>query len=302
MKSASPKLQVTTNIVSLPPGLYAFRYKADRSEPGSQYTAGLMRAPLGSGTVEFFGTGGAASHDGNDAELRHLEDCVVVRVSGETASVLIAEYFEDKAALTSRMEIVIDRLDGVQRKTGLTLPGTAPALPYSVKTLSAFGDLLPVALLGHIELKGDVSVEDGWLGDPQATARIEGLMAQWPQPVPANVELYYGCAAGDQDQISMVPSGTFAGSRGKSLPINALCFDLRGPEKERYTLVGQAVFANTAPMNIHAGKVLTGPSGNEPLVAIYLVAIRKLQKDENKPSASAWEDPSVTKVFRKKDK
>jgi hypothetical protein len=297
MKSVSPKIQVTTNIVSLPPGLYAFRYKTDKPEPGSRHTASLMRAPLGSGVVEFFGTGGAASEDSsNDAELRHLEDCVVVRVSGDTASVLIAEYFN------SRVEIVIDRLDGVQRKTSLTVPGAAQDLPYSVKTLSAFGDLLPVALLGHIELKGDVSAAQGWLGDPKATARIEGLMAQWPQPVPANVELYYGCATGDQDEISMVPSGTFAGSRGKALPISALCFDLRGPEKERYSLVGQAVFANTAPVTIHAGKVLSGSNGNEPLVAIYLVAIRKRQKDEKKPSASAWVDPSVTQVFRKKDK
>lgn len=299
MKSASSDLQVSTSIVSLQPGLYAFRYQAARPEPGRQYAASLARAPVGGGTVEFFGTAGVpGKNSASDAELRHLEDCVVVRVSQDNAAVLIAEYFADKAAFKGRVEIVIDRLDGVQRKTGVT----AAALPYSVKTLRAFGDLLPIELLGHIERKGDVSVAQGWLGDPQGGARIEGFAAQWSQQAPDNAELYYGCATAGQKQISMVPVGDFAGTRGKALPINIMCFDLKGSDKEHYKLVGQAVFAGAPAVSIHAGKVLSGPNGNEPLVAFYLVAIRVRQKQENKKTPSAWEDPAVTQVFRKKEK
>lgn len=299
MKRASTDLQVSTSIVSLQPGLYAFRYKAAKAEPGRNYSVSLARAPIGGGTIEFFGLSKGA---GSDAELRHLEDCAVVRVSQASASVLIAEYFADKAAFDNRVEISIERLDGAARVTAAAKTAVKSKLPYSVKTLNAFGDLLPVQLLGHIERRGDVTVAQGWLGDPTATARIEGFSAQWGQQPPANVELYYGCATSGQHQISMMPVGSFSGSRGKALPINALCFDLRGPDKERYKLVGEAVFAGAPAVTIHSGNVLTGPSGKEPLVALYLVVICKRQQQASKLAPSAWEDAAVTQVFRKKEK
>lgn len=301
MKSVSSELQVSTSIVTLQPGLYAFRYQAAKPEAGRMYAASLARAPMGTGKVEFFGSDAHDKAGGTgDAELRHLEDCVVVRVSQDTASVLIAEYFADRDALQGRVAIVIDRLDGPQVKNKSKTSDAAPALPYSLKTLSAFGDVLPLRLLGHIERKGDVSVAQGWLGDPQGTARMEGFMAEWAQQAPTDLELYYGCAASGQNKINMVPVGTFAGTRGKALPVNVVCFDLKGKNREQYKLIGQAVFAGAAPMTIQAGKVLSGPNGNEPLVAFYLVAIRTRQKADNKKSA--WEDPSVTQVFRKKEK
>jgi hypothetical protein len=300
MNTANTQLQVSTRIVGLQPGLYAFRYQTGKSQADQQYAATLALGPIGSGQVEFFGSGKASN-----MQLQHHEDCVVVRVSIEPASVLIAEYFQDQAALNSRVEIIIDRLDGDRSRKSGQLPtgaAAAPALPYSPKTLSAFGELLPLGLLGHIERRGDVKIAEGWLGDPEGSARLEGFMAEWPQSAPANLELSYGCATGGQSHITMVPAGSFAGTRGKAMAINALCFDLKGKDSHLYKLIGQAVFAGSAPQTIQLGKVLSGPSGNEPLLAIYLVAIRTPQKAAAKKKASTWEDPAVTQIFSKRKK
>ncbi|MEX0740633.1 MAG: hypothetical protein WD071_14940 [Pseudohongiella sp.] len=325
MKRVSSELQVSTSIVALQAGLYALRYQLPTSnnksgaKPGQPQAVTLARAPIGNatGTVDFFGN---VASNASHAELRHPDDCAVFRVGQGGASVLVVEYFADQSAAQNRVEIVIDRLDGDRSQGRLaaehntasaasansnatstaTSTATAPALPYSVKTLSAYGELLPLQFTGHIERRGDVNVAQGWLGAPEATARIEGFLAEWPQQAQTNPALYYGCATSGQQEIKMVPVGTFTGTRGKAQPINSVCFDLQGEDKQNYSLVGQVVFAGSAAQTIHAGKVLSGPSGKEPLVAFYLVTIRKRQKKTTK--SSAWEDPAVTQVFRKKDK
>jgi hypothetical protein len=125
----------------------------------------------------------------------------------------------------------------------------------------------------HVAGIGDVTDRNnGWIAGPSAPARIEGLSLDWPGK-PQDVTLRYAVRsarpqAGDNQ---FVPLGTFAGTRGRALPLTTVSIELSGPGASLYTLVAEAAFMGAPAMRMTGQRVgLSGPSGREPLVGIKL--------------------------------
>jgi hypothetical protein len=128
-------------------------------------------------------------------------------------------------------------------------------------------------LLGHVGGRGDVFVgADEWIGGPAAPSRIEGLAIEWPTR-PRGLTLRYAVTTARPDVASNAPVeiGSFAGTRGRGLPLVGVMLDLSGTSASRYELVAEAAFLG-APITRLRGEKLTlaGPTGREALVGIRL--------------------------------
>jgi hypothetical protein len=96
--------EFTSRILQLAAGMYIFRF-ATRLAGNQQAFVSLQHSLAGSGSVEFFPA----------ADVRHntlckLGDCVVARVEGESASVLITQYSPAGQPPTV-VDLRVDRID-----------------------------------------------------------------------------------------------------------------------------------------------------------------------------------------------
>src|SRR5690606_28432298 len=73
-------------------------------------------------------------------------------------------------------------------------PAAAPRVAQAAAPAVPAAPAAPISLSfeGHIERRGDVTVRDDWLGNPQGNARIEGFNISWPTK-PQGVDLAYSC-------------------------------------------------------------------------------------------------------------
>lgn len=302
MRQEQSALKITTRVVMLTPGLYTFRYatQSDSSQPPVPVT--LQPAPLGSGSVDFFPAEGVSRQT-----LRTFGDCIVARVQRAEIGILIAQYHVPSAHGVQDVDIRIDQIDTSGRFLGGSAASAAPAgatrpsgLEPTRPTQSAV-DAQPerLELLGHVQYRGDVRVTDGWLGDPNGQARIEGFAVEWKDR-PKDVDLVYTCQVRGFGQTPSLGSGNFAGTRQKAAPITGVSMSLMGPGANDYTLTGELVFAGAAPLTIVNGARLAGPTGNEHLTAMRVRIARKQgQGEATVPrSPSPWDDPTVTQIFR----
>jgi hypothetical protein len=126
-------------------------------------------------------------------------------------------------------------------------------------------------VLGHVAGRGDVVVgSDVWIAGPTAPSRIEGISLEWPGK-PADVDIRYAVQFpnGQAGSGKMVSLGTYAGTRGRALPITGVVLEIGGTE--RFEFVAEATFLN-APTLRAVGKrvMLSGPTNREPLVGIRI--------------------------------
>ena len=76
-------------------------------------------------------------------------------------------------------------------------------------------------VLGHVAGRGDIIVgPNTWIAGPTAPSRVEGVALEWPEK-PMGVDIRYAVqfANGHAGSGRMVPLGTYAGTRGRALPI-----------------------------------------------------------------------------------
>ncbi len=126
-------------------------------------------------------------------------------------------------------------------------------------------------LLGHVAGRGDVVAgPNAWIAGPAAPSRVEGLALEWPDK-PAGVDIRYAVqfANGQAGSGKMVSLGTYAGTRGRALPLTAVVLEMSGTDELKF--VAEAGFLN-APTLRAVGKrvVLAGPTNREPLVGIRI--------------------------------
>jgi hypothetical protein len=141
-----------------------------------------------------------------------------------------------------------------------------------------------------------VSVTDGWLGDPNSQSRIEGFAIEWKNR-PQDVDLVYTCRVEGLGQTPAIFSGGYAGTRRKAAPITGVSLALAGPSAADFELSGQVAFAGCPPLIILPGQKLSGPKGSEHLVAMRVSITRKGEATVSR-SASPWDDPRVTQIFK----
>lgn len=159
-----------------------------------------------------------------------------------------------------------------------------------------------IKILGHVAGRGDVVVaSNAWIAGPTAPSRIEGIALEW-QEKPAGLDIRYAVQfpIGQAGSGKMVLLGTYAGTRGRALPITGVVLQISGAGG--FEFVAEATFLN-APTLRALGKrvVLSGPTGREPLVGIR-IGINRLAAPDNivvpaKPSPKPVGSSRV-RVFR----
>jgi hypothetical protein len=132
-------------------------------------------------------------------------------------------------------------------------------------------DLSSFRLLGHVAGRGDVVVDaDNWVAGPLAPSRIEGLAIQWPDKA-QGFKFRYSVVVGGPRPVrgAFVEAGTFAGTRGRALPLTGATLEISGPAANGQQLVVDAVFLGSPQMRTVGQRVvLSGPTGGEPLVGL----------------------------------
>jgi hypothetical protein len=130
-----------------------------------------------------------------------------------------------------------------------------------------------VRVLGHIASIGDVMVDAGkWLAGPVAPSRIEGISIEWPNK-PEEIDIHYSIKTARPQTISgrTVALGTFAGTRGKALPIVGITLEMSGPTAANFQIDIEALFLGSpAVRRIGTRIALSGPTGREPLVGLRI--------------------------------
>nr|WP_019367392.1 hypothetical protein [Pseudomonas luteola] len=270
-------LKVSSRIAMLDVGMYIFRYALSDTQLSAKSCLSLHHSPIGKGSVDFFPGEGITRNT-----LTAPGDCVVVRVKGTQASVLITEYIPEGE--TGTIQLRIDRIETSLPKPSINKPADTPKAPARCQ----------LKLLGHIEARGDVVAEGEWLGEPNTSLRMEGFSIGW-QEQPAGLDLAYLCRTGKSSEPQVGLAGQFVGTRRQAKPITTVAFTLSGPKATNYQLSGQVVFAGCPPLSITPGKELSGPNGLEQLVAIQIVIMPKAAQVS--PPASPWNDLATTQIF-----
>lgn len=279
MPTTEKPLSIHSSIATLEVGMYIFRLVTDAlPEAAARVFLSLNQSPIGKGAVDFFPGEGISRNT-----LSRPGDCVVVRVKGGSAGVLITEYKPEGE--TRSIQLRIDRIEAN--------PKAAEQKPERPVAPSA--QSVTLKLLGHIERRGDVSVTNDWLGEPSSTARLEGFSIDWADK-PKDADLAYLCRTGKDAEPMVAMTGQYAGTRRQAKPITAVAFALTGVDAAHYELSGQAVFAGQAPVTISPDKELSGPSGTEQLVALRIIVQHKAAQVS--PPASPWDDMATTQIFR----
>jgi len=269
-------LKVSSRIAVLDVGMYIFRYVSDTSAPKNS-SLSLHQAPIGKGAVDFFPASGITRNT-----LTAPGDCIIVRIKGAQASVLITEYHPEGESAAIQLRIDQINTSPAGPKPGTTQKANAPQ-PVGLK------------LHGHIETRGDVVVENGWLGAPNTLLRLEGFSVDWKDQ-PQDVSLAYLCRSGKNSEPQIALAGQFVGTRRQAKPITSVAFALTGQRAAHYELSGQAVFGGQPPLTVAPDKELTGPNGTEQLVALRLVITPRAAQVS--PPASPWSDTETTQIFR----
>lgn len=275
------ELHISSRLAVLASGLYVARFGSSSADETLNCIM-LNSSPVGRGTIDFFPGEGVSRNT-----LIKTGDCIVLRVKGEQAGLLITQF--STAAKPLPVELHLDRIDQVKPATkpgeaAGQVPSKAADLPQPHTILS-----------GHIERAGDVTVEHGWLGAPDSTRRIEGFSIAVSE-LPEGITLAYSCRSGRNAEPSVGTAGQFVGTRRQARPITAVAFALSGEGATAFELVGQVVFAASPPLTLTAGKELTGPNGTEQLVALQLEIRPRVTQVT--PPASPWNDPSRTHIFK----
>jgi len=151
-------------------------------------------------------------------------------------------------------------------------------------TVVQSGDL---RILAHVAGVGDVYVKPNeWLGGPTAPSRIEGISIEWPTR-PAGLDIGYAVKTAQPVDISgrMVGVGSFAGTRGRAMPLTGLLLQLSGADSSHYQFAVEALFLGSPILRTTGQRVVaSGPTGREPLVGLR-VTLEELRPQEQPDAA-----------------
>lgn len=271
------ELKVSSRLALVSAGLYVIRYITGPMDDCASCVT-LSPSPIGKGTVDFFPAEGISRNT-----LAKPGDCLVMRVKGEQASVLITEFRTSGNARPIEL-----RFDCIATSSKEPL-STQPAHDTSMQA-----GPLHTEITGHIERRGDVTVDQGWLGAPDSTHRIEGFCIKVTD-LPEGLVLAYSCRSGLGSEPDFGTAGQFVGTRRQAKPITSVAFVLSGERADSFVLTGKVAFAAHPPLAIVSGTELSGPTGIEQLVALQLTITPKASPAS--PPASPWCDSSRTQIF-----
>ena len=191
-----------------------------------------------------------------------------------------------------------------------TQPTRQSAVPTKARESSV--NLSSLRILGHLAGRGDVRVErNEWLGGPATPSRLEGIAIEWPDK-PSGLDIRYAIKTAKPlpESGRKIGVGSFAGTRGRSMPIVSLMLELGGPRAADFQLSAEAIFLGSPAKQYNGKRVLaSGPTGREPLVGLRLGLTSPLAKASppkaSQPKASGRKSPRSSggvRVFRSRAK
>jgi hypothetical protein len=279
--------------VEIPRGLFLVRYEsADDTTNPPRVTVSL--APEHSEAIRVILPPGI-----DESVLWAPGACLVVRAS-QTGNVEIAVTpSQANGSVAAKIQLVPISND----PTG--------ASASMVETVADVIDPSQMKIRGHVAGLGDVIVRPGeWIAGPSAPSRIEGLLLHWPNK-PQSIDLRYSVSLGGPKpmQTPMVSAGTFAGTRGRALPLVGAVLELAGPQAARHQFEVEALFLGSPQIRITGRRIeLSGPTGREPLVGLRVlleeVGKKRLTVDQHqgqgKHPGQGRHEGQNKRVFRKK--
>jgi hypothetical protein len=273
-------------IVDVDRGLFLVRYAAaqDAAEPPKVSLSPEQSSEAG---LAFF-----LHPDHREAVLWRPGSCVVLRAAARSRLVVDVAPVHDHGS--SNATIRIEPLT----------QGEAPSRVTKNAAAAAPCDISDFRVHGHVASIGDVVVEaDEWLAGPSKPSRIEGISIAWPGK-PDDLDMRYSVRTARAQAISgrVVELGSFAGTRGKGLPVVGVTIEISGRGASNFELVVEAIFLGSPAMRITGKRVVAqGPTSREPLVGLRL-RLRQLNAPQTiAPVAMAIAPPrssSRVRVFR----
>jgi hypothetical protein len=223
------------------------------------------------------------------------ETCLVVRAlaPGKLAVEVVAAQAGGSTAATVRIEPLTQ---GDPTSPLAQSKGGRRSSPVDVKSFR---------ILGHVTGLGDQFVNaNEWLAGPSAPSRIEGIAIDWPDK-PGDLEIRYAVKTATPQPGSgrAMGLGSFAGTRGKAMPIVGVMLEMSGDTSLQFEV--EAVFLGAPAMRLIGKRVVaSGPTGREPLVGLRLgLENGAAKRPPTKTSASkSVGSPGGVRVFRNRPK
>jgi hypothetical protein len=273
--------------VAINRGLFLVRYAAaeDQAQP--------PRVEISPDPASAKDIGFLLHPDHKEAVLWQPETCLVVRAlaPGKLAVKVVPTQEGGSVAATVRIEPLSQ--------------GNAALEKARSKAARDSGDF---RLLGHVSGLGDVVVDaNQWLGGPSAPSRIEGISIDWPDK-PKNLDIHYAVKTAKPQNVSgrKMQMGTFAGTRGKAMPIVSLMFELSGRDAAEFELSVEAIFLGAPAARITGKRVVaSGPTGREPLVGLRIgldSIFETTQPKAKPPTAKPERSAGRVRVFRSRSR
>jgi hypothetical protein len=239
-------------IVNLEKGLFLVRYAAAQDDARPPKVS-LSPEPSSDRSIAFF-----LHPDQSQAVLWQPGSCLVLRAAGRGKLAVDVTPIHENGS--SNATIRIEPLtQGRAAKTELAAGSPSGLSDFRVQ--------------GHVASIGDVAVEaDQWLAGPSRPSRIEGISIAWPSK-PNDLDIRYSVKTARAQAISdrLMELGSFAGTRGKGLPIVGMIIELSGPGAANFQFVAEAIFLGSPAMRISGKRIVAGgPTGREPLVGLRL--------------------------------
>mgnify|MGYP004523097173 CR=1 FL=1 len=155
-------------------------------------------------------------------------------------------------------------------------------------------------LRAHVSLRGDLAAPRGhWICGPDAPGRIEGIEMRG---VAADLPLEYQVASAGRDAgwSPWAKAGTYAGTRGKALPIIGLRVRFLPDAAPGLALRADGVFLGASVVTRTGREIeLAGPTPLDPLVGVRLDFARAApMRDAGRPAAPVRQ-PSRLRIFRR---
>jgi hypothetical protein len=248
-------------VVDLDRGLFLVNYKSaeDSSAPPKIALSAIEGHER---NIEFI-----LHPDATEPSLWRPNSALIVRANASAR--LQIEVLPTRAGGSRAASISIEPIQSGELASGTRTMGHQSEVARALNT-DAF------KLLAHVAGIGDVVVgPNAWIGGPAAPSRIEGLALEWPGK-PADLDIRYAVqlANAQAGSARMVSFGTFAGTRGRALPLTGVVLQMDGNSELQFS--AEAIFLS-APSLRAVGRrvVLSGPTGREPLVGIR-VAVEQI--------------------------
>jgi hypothetical protein len=278
-------------IVDIDRGLFLVRYVAAEDEARPP-TVKVSPEP-----VEDENVGLVLHPDQEEGVLWQPGTCLVIRSAAKSKVSIEVAAAQDNGsvAATVRME----RLTQGEMPSGLFAIGEPVNLSYNLDDLR---------LIGHLASIGDVVVNaNKWLAGPAAPSRIEGFSIEWSRK-PEDVDICYSVKTGKPQTISgrTVNLGSFAGTRGKAMPVVGLMLELSGLGAANLQFNVEAIFLGSPAKRIRGPRiVLAGQTGREPLVGLRVGLEQVNGTAQPRPATSGTPSgraSSGVRVFRSRPK